>query len=193
MGNRKRLRPQPAVTTPVAVQGDDLGDLGQDNGTINLHFGWFGRRVRVNPGAGELELNDFLIASSGIDVGETDMDVNKSVEAMTAVYAFLKAQIHPDDWAEFYDLAKTHRQTTMDLMRVAMRIVDNVTDFPTTPPAGSGAGTEPTRQKSKGGSSSREQKALELTRAALSQVPATRPDIAVAYVEAFEERTRAGR
>lgn len=167
---------------------DYLGDLGEDRGTVNITFGWFGRRIRVNPGAGELELMEFLLEADGIDVGETQQDLEKSIPAMRAVYKFLKAQIHPDDWALFYDLAKTHRQSTMDLMNVAMRIVNKVAGFPTGPSDDSGAGTEPTGQKSTDGSSS-----LELTRAALARVPATRPDLAVAYVDAYEQRTAVGR
>lgn len=179
MSNRRRLPAPP-------VEEDYLGDLGEDKGTLNITFGWFGQRIRVNPGAGELELMDFLVKAEDIDVGENEQDLEKSLPAIKAVLDFLGRQIHPDDWDVFYDLAKTHRQSTMDLMNVAMKIVNRVAGFPTGPSGDSGTGTKPTGQKSKDGSSSPD---LDLTRRALSLVPATRPDLAMAYVNAFEERT----
>ena len=181
MSNRTKLAAPPR--TP-AVVGEDLGDLGTDRGVLDITFGWFGRRIRVNPGAGELELMEFLIESEGIEVGD-DASLAASVPAMQTVFKFLKAQVHPDDWAEFYDLAKTHRQNTLDLMNVAMVIVNKVADFPTGPSEDSGTGTASTSTKSKGGSSSPQ---VELTRRALSMVPVTRPDLMAAYVQAAEAR-----
>jgi hypothetical protein len=184
----KRRRP-----VPVMAAGDvegDLGELGQSRGTINITFGWFGRQLRVNPGAGELELVEFLVEADEIDVGETDMDLEASLPAMRATFKFLKAQIHPDDWPVFFDLAKVNRQSTMDLMKVAMLIVDKLSAFPTGPSAVSGAGTGPTSPSATDGSPSPVSAASALTRRALSMVPPTRPDLAAAYVDAAEARAR---
>jgi hypothetical protein len=176
---------------PVGDVKGDLGELGQSRGKVDVTFGWFGQQLRVNPGAGELELVEFLLEAETIEVGDTDMDLEKSMPAMKATFKFLKAQIHPDDWPVFFDLAKVNRQSTMDLMKVAMSIVDKLSAFPTGPSADSGAGTATTSAKSTGGSRSSVSATSALTRRALALVPNTRPDLAAAFVNA--EEARAGR
>lgn len=193
----KANRSRGKATATAVLQADalsgDLGELGTDKGVLDITFGWFGRQLRVNPGAGELELMEFLTEAEDIAVGEDDASLAASVPAMKAVFKFLRAQIHPDDWAVFYDLAKTHQQNTLDLMNVAMAIVHKVAGFPTGPSADSGPGTASTKPRSKGGSSSPGSAQSSLTARALALVPPTRPDLAAAYIQAAEERALAGR
>lgn len=188
MSRNKRGRGRAAAVEAAVAPinpGDHLGDFGTDRGVIDLTFGWFGTTLRVNPGAGELELMEFLVEAEKIDVGD-DASLAQSVPAMQAVFKFLRAQIHPDDWQVFYDLAKTHRQSTMDLMQVAMTIVEKVSNFPTGPSGTSTGGTATTKQSSKGGSSS--QVGSAAFRRALARVPATRPDLMAAYIDAEQAR-----
>lgn len=190
MGNTKKAakKKTPRASFPSPAPSGDLGEMGTDRGVIDITFLWFGTTIRVNPGAGELELMEFMVMANKIDVGETTKDLAKSAEAMEAVFVFLKGQIHPDDWPLFFDIAKTRRQTTEDLMRVAMAIVNRVANFPIGPSDGSGGGTPPTPEKSTDGSSWQESTRSSLTRMALMDVPPTRPDLAMAYVMAAEGR-----
>lgn len=169
------------------LSGDvHLGDLGRKTERLNLTFGWFGTTLRANPGAGELELSEFLMEADTLEIDPKD--IGKSVEAMRIVRSFLERMIHPDDWPIFLDLAKTNRQGTNDLMEVAMAIVDKVTGLPSVPSVDSGPGTASTKPRSTDGSSSPGSRTQALTRQALSMVPASRPDLAHAFIQAHEAR-----
>jgi len=163
-----------------------LGTFGKDKGHIDLTFGWFGHTIRVNPGAGELELMEFLMAADQIEVPDDKTELAKSLPAMRMVFSFLERQIHPDDWQLFFDLAKTNRQDTNDLMEVAMSIVTEVAGFPTTPPSDSPGGPPSTPQNSAAGSSSAGPES-----AALSLLSG-RPDLQAAVMRAAEARAAAG-
>jgi hypothetical protein len=108
----------------------------------------------VNPGAGELELIEFLEIAETVDMPEDVEDMAGATKAIGVVKDFLARQIHPDDWALFWDLAKTNRQQLTDLLEVAMTIVTAVSNFPTTPPSGSPAGPPDMVAKLREGSSS---------------------------------------
>lgn len=167
-----------------------LGELGKSKGPrIDLTFGWFGHQIRVNPGAGELELIDFMTKAAKVEVPDDDASLAESAPAMEVTLDFLRRQIHPDDWDLFWDVAKTNRQSTMDLMEIAMQIVEAVSGFPTTPPSDSRTGRRATKQKSKGGSSSPAtpsltSRALELLRG--------RPDLQDIVLQAQTEREHVG-
>jgi len=172
-------------TTPA-----HLGELGKSKGPrLDLTFGWFGHSIRVNPGAGELELIDFMTKAGKLEVPDDDAGLARSAEAMEVTLDFLHRQIHPDDWDVFWDVAKTNRQSTMDLMEIAMQIVEAVGGFPTTPPSDSRAGRRATRQKSKAGSSSAGTPSL--TSQALEMLRG-RPDLQEMVLQAHEEREAAG-
>lgn len=164
------------------MSGRHLGSLGTDKGVLDITFDWFGRTLRVNPGAGELELTEFLIKAQGIEVPDVGAGLDKSVPAMEAIHDFLRAQVHPDDWKVFWDLAKTHRQSTADLMEVAMKIVEAVGGFPTGPSSDSSPGPSNTEPKSKDGSGS---PARSVSTLALAQLSG-RPDLQMAIVRRQE-------
>jgi len=187
MSNTKRVKAQrQTVTARSAVpdaHGTHLGELGRPGPSVALTFGWFGHVIRVNPGAGELELVDFMRKASKLDVGEDLENLASNVEALDVTMDFLQRQIHPDDWAVFWDLAKTHNQGTKDLLEVAMTITEKVASFPTGQPATSSGGQSTTGMRSSAGSSSLTTKALDL-------LPG-RPDLQAAVIQAQEAQASA--
>lgn len=173
-------RPQPAAPERVLLEGEHhLGQLGKEKPTLALTFGWFEYTLRANPGAGELELAEFLMKSRRIQAFDPE-DINESAEAFEVVQGFLKAMVHPDDWDVFWDTAKVKRQETSDLMEAAMAIVEKVTGFPTGQPSASPDGSTPTGPSSTGGSSS-------LVTRALQEVPG-RPDLQAAIFAAARSK-----
>lgn len=183
MGKKKDARKVAAAVAaaqkPVRVplEGDvDLGELGVVKPEVSIRFGWFGHRLRVNPGAGELELSDWLERAATVEVPDENSSLAESVEAMKMTKDLLRAMVHPDDFGVFWDLAKTNRQDTGDLMEVGMAIVAKVSGFPTTPPSDSSDGRSETEPTSAGVSS-------PLVAAALRQVPG-RPDLQAAIFAA---------
>lgn len=178
MANRATKRAMKAVKAPAG--GRHLGDLGTVREAEEITFGWFGATIRTNPeSAGELEMIEFVNKAAAIEVDE-DTDLADAVGAMDTVLGFLQPQIHPDDWAEFWVLAKRNRQTVEDLMTVAMRLVEVASGFPSGRPSASPAGRSHTKPKSKGASSSPATRALSLVRG--------RPDLQAAIVSAQEAR-----
>ena len=99
-------------------------------------------------------------------------------DAMNTTMDFLQRSIHPDDWDVFWDVAKTNRQRTQDLLEVAMTITEKIAAFPTGRPSDSSNGRPVTDTKSSEGSPS-------LTTRALDILPG-RPDLQSAVVRAQE-------
>lgn len=124
-----------------------IGALGAERGPVDLDFEWFGSTIRVGPDAGDLALLEFLAKARLLDEGD-------EVGGMELTIEFLRAQIHPDDWDEFYGLARKHRQQMIDMLKVAHTIVRLVTLFPTGRPSDSSSGQRPTDQNSTAASSS---------------------------------------
>lgn len=178
--NRATKRAAVKAAKAPASGGRHLGDLGTVREVEEITFGWFGATIRTNPeSAGELEMIEFMNKAAAIEVDE-DTDLADAVGAMDTVLGFLQPQIHPDDWDEFWALAKRNRQTVEDLMTVAMKLVEVASGFPSGRPSASPAGRSHTGRKSKGGSSSPATRALSLVRG--------RPDLQAAIVSAQEAR-----
>lgn len=111
-------------------------------------FGYFGTRLRANPLASDLAFIEFLDKAENLD------KVNE-VEAVRLVLDYLREQIHPDDWDEFWRLAKANHQTSTDLMLVSHQIQGAIAGFPTGQPSVSRAGRRATARKSGARSPSR--------------------------------------
>lgn len=181
---KRRGKPAPAT---------DLGEFGTVRAAEPPKtFGWFGAVLRTNPDTSpELELTEFMTKAAQIQVALDDIDIDdpaavakalpEAVGAMDSVLGFLQRQIHPEDWPEFYRLAKANRQRTEDLMDVSMRLVEAVSGFPTRQPSVSSDGPTATVPKSKGVSSS------PVTSRALTLVRG-RPDLQAAIIAAHESR-----
>lgn len=156
-----------------------LGDLGKDRvppgDDDGYTFGWFGLEVRVNPeGSTDLAFVDFLEHAMGVD--------EEDPQSALIVKQYLRDVIHPDDFDEFWKLAREHRQTTEDLMVVAAEVVSGVIGRPIQPSSDSGPGTSPIGVKSKDGSYLRAMERLK-----------GRPDLQnVVAMSAEREARRAG-
>lgn len=182
-----------------------LGELGQAKQAPDVTFGWFGSTIRTNPdGSPELEFIEFMKRASMIDLGEVDPaqvtedDLTRAAGAMDTILDFLKQQIHPQDWDQFWALAKTNRQTINDLFQVAKTLSEVAAGFPSGRPSASSAGRSRTKKKSPAGSRSRATRGgLTAIQGGLEAVnlPALRgrPDLQVAVVLAQEARNQGGR
>jgi hypothetical protein len=143
-----------------------------------MDFGWFGERIRVAEGAGDVPLIAFLTEAQTIDVGD-EVGVN------LAVHRFLQKQVHPEDWGRFLELAEQNRQNYADLLQVAKDIVAAVARFPTGRPGDSSAGPSNTGGSSVPDSSS--VRSLAVARAAMAQLP-NRPDLKRIILNAQQAR-----
>lgn len=145
----------------MAKQVQFLGDFGESHADLEYTFGWFGKEMRMHPEAGQLDYMEFI--GKAIDVDEEDVKVGYELTMQ-----FLKKQVHPDDWADFWELAKKHRQTTEDLMVTSQKLLAAASGFPTEQPSTSSPSPRQPTKKSKARSSS--------TRAAPSRVATSKKD-----------------
>lgn len=127
-----------------------IGELGtvKDANAEVVVFGYFGARLRANPLASDLAFIEFLDKAEHLDEGN-------EVEAVQLVLGYLREQVHPEDWDEFWALAKANHQTSTDLMLLSHQIQGAVAGFPTGQPSGSRAGRRATARKSGDASRSR--------------------------------------
>lgn len=173
-----------------------LGRLGTVHDATIATFDWWGAVVRTNPDTSpELELTEFMNKAAAIELpGDVDIDdpaalakaLPQAVGAMDSVLGLIQALIHPQDWPEFYRLAKKHRQDVKDLMDVAMRLVEAASAVPSGRPSVSSDGRPRTTPKSRAGSSSPATRALSLVDSPYSL--AGRPDLQAAIVQAEQAR-----
>lgn len=154
-----------------------IGDLGIDHSAEEPSaepdtFGWFGSDIRINrDGATDLAFIDFL--EEAVNVGE------ESAEAVLLIKGYLRELVDPDDFDEFWRLARRHRQTTRELMLAAAEVVAAVVGRPSQPSSDSPDGRSPTGGRSKDGSSSRAMDRLH-----------GRPDLQNVIVMAAERQER---
>lgn len=127
-----------------------IGDLGtvRNADDVVVVFGFFGTKIRANANASDLGFIEFLTKA------ET-MDQINEVEAVRLVMDYLRDQIHPGDWDEFWRLAKANGQSSEDLMMVSHQIQEAMSGFPTGQPSASRAGRRATARKSGDASRSR--------------------------------------
>jgi hypothetical protein len=151
-----------------------LGNLGTARPPVDLDFGWFGATIRVNPRASDLSLTEFMSVAEGItmpDLDDFDEDnptqaqlqqmasaMNAMASVTKALQKFMREQIHPQDWDEFWRLARENGQQNSDLLAVSKalsaKVAEHATGFPTGPSSDSAPTRSSTSKKSTGGSSS---------------------------------------
>lgn len=124
----------------------DAGDLsGEYVAPVTASFTYFGKRFRVNPDLTETMVVDLLEAGESIEVDDP--------RNLLAAKDYAREHLHPEDFEEFWDTARANRQDIRALMRVCWRLLEQVTDRPTTPPSGSSDGRPDTRTNSPDGAS----------------------------------------
>jgi hypothetical protein len=128
--------------------GHDLGELGgASHDPVDITFGWFGEKIRVNPDFSNLMLFEFLDQAAVVDA-------TNLVSSQRTTMTFLRNQIHPDDWDRFMTATKANRQQFDDLLTLSRSIVEAVTRFSSGRLSGSPAGQPNTEASSRGASSS---------------------------------------
>jgi len=172
------------MTEKIIIGGGE--DLGVEYDENEYVFPFFGKEIRVHPLAGELSYLKFMEAASKID------EDNES-EGLPLVMGFLRQQIHPDDFDEFYDIATRKRQKMQDLMNVSNKVLEAMTDFPTGQPSDSQPTPQKTGPRSKAASSRAGTSRARRTGAAKSAAALTllkgRPDLQQAVALAQEAQS----
>ncbi len=152
----------------------------------DLSFGWFGATIRIGP-----EFGDIVFADWAEEFTQIDDDDPRAGYANKVLWQRL---IHPDDFAEFWRLAREHRQGTAQLARLfrslETALVEAETDRPTTRPGDSSPGPKTAPGNSMAtsfGPGSDVSAAAE--RAAARLEAQGRPDLALVVERAQEART----
>jgi hypothetical protein len=198
--SRGRNRGRPAIAGRPQVrayatpgQPIDLGDLtGEVVEPVYATFSYFGERYRVNPDLTETLVVDLLAEAAHVDLddprsaGRTEPTVAQNAERSKD---YVRQHLHPDDFEEFWRVAKANRQSVEALLALCWRLLALVAERPTTPPSDSSAGRPITSQNLPDGASS-----LVADEAAIDgswwpeELP--RNDSAIRVVEQFEARGR---
>lgn len=153
----------------------DLGDLsGSVVEPVIASFRYFGKTFRVNPDLTETMVVDLLEAGEDVSVDDP--------RQLIAAKAYVRDHIHPDDFDEFWDTAIDNRQGVQEIIKVCWKVLEQVTDRPTTPPSGSSDGRPDTATNSPAGASA--------PVIASTAVPTDLESVAQHFVDKFETRGR---
>jgi hypothetical protein len=130
----------------IRGQEIDAGDLsGKTYEPIVASFTYFGERIRVNPNLTETVVVDLLEMSENVQVGDP--------RELVAAKDYVREHIHPDDFDDFWAAAMENRQGVTDVITVCWKLLERITDRPTTPPSGSSDGRRDTPMSSPAGAS----------------------------------------
>jgi hypothetical protein len=117
-----------------------LGDLsGEVVEPIIASFGYFGTTIRVNPDLTETEVVDLLEQA-----GEVDDDGGAGM--MAGLKSYVRGHIHDDDFETFWGLAKSNRQGAEAIIKVCYKILELLSERPTSRPSASADGRPVTSQ-----------------------------------------------
>lgn len=128
----------------------DLGSFGiapadkQQDAREPDTFTYFGQRVRLATDVDELELVDLMESFRRIDAGDFG--------AIAAIKDAFRIVVHSEDFAAFWQAAKTNRQDIEALAQLWYKLLEAVTDRPTQRPGDSLTGPPGTAQSSPTGS-----------------------------------------
>lgn len=152
----------------------DLGELGRPREAEEVTFGYFGERIRTNPG-----LTDLGILRMVRRLGNLD-EVEKLDEALALVDGLVASLIHADDVDLFWRTAEANRQEIDDLTDTVGQIVEGITARPTRRPSVSSGGPRTTSPSSGDGYSS-----VVIDR----YVKSGRPDLALGVVRSVADHS----
>lgn len=138
------------------TDADDLVEL--------FTFDFFGTTVRIHPDYAELTFLDFVEEASSVD--ESDP------RAVLLVKNLMRALVHPDDFAAFWDTARRRRQSQKQLAELNNHVLAALAERPTSRPGDSSPGPTSTTPSS----------------AAVSSLPGTARPAAQAAEDAATDR-----
>jgi hypothetical protein len=95
-------------------------------------FQWFGADIRVLSDVDEIELVEIMASFRAVKTND--------LTALGVVKESLQVLVHPDDWEQFWTLARARRQKVEDLMTLFHTLLFRPTDRPTMQPSDSSAG-----------------------------------------------------
>lgn len=130
----------------IRGQEMDLGDLsGESHEQVLATFRYFGKRFRVNPELNEVMVMDLLEASGDMDADDP--------RQLPLVKGWVRDHIHEDDFEDLWELARANGQEMTDMLKLCNRVLQLVTDRPTSPPTDSSDGRPVTKPSSPAGAS----------------------------------------
>lgn len=107
----------------------DLGSFGVESAEPQDadydDFGWFGARIRVQSSVNEVELIDLMGQARVVDVDGRDLG------SLAVVKDLFLLVIHPDDFDQFWGLARQHKQRLDDMLSLFTTLIESITDRPT--------------------------------------------------------------
>lgn len=190
-GPRQQTNRSPQAANPLESMSQpfirgrdiDLGDLsGEAQAPVLATFTYFGKRFRANPDLNEVMVMDLLEASG-------DMD-SEDPRQLALVKGWVRDHIHPQDFDDLWKLARRNGQGMADMLRLCARVLELVTERPTTPPTDSSDGRGDTRPNSRGGAPPTDiERYRGIARRAVERFEAEgRPDKAVQVMLALQAR-----
>lgn len=147
----------------------DIGDLSGDTvEPVLATFTYFGKQFRVNPDLTETMLVDLL--EDAEEIG------SEGPMQLVAAKGYVRDHLHPEDFEEFWETVVANRQGINQVIKLCWKLLELVTDRPTSPPSDSSDGRQDTPTSSPDGASA----------------PATGNvrDVAQKFVEQFEKEGR---
>jgi hypothetical protein len=155
---------QAYVRDPRTVEGEivrgsamDLGDLGGAAvDPVIATFTYFGRQFRVNPDLTETTIIDLFEEAAKVQMpaDPKDMKPEQALANMEQSKGYVREHIHPDDFDDLWSTARANRQGMQALMELCWKILELISERPTSPPSDSSAGRPDIRQNSPAGASS---------------------------------------
>jgi hypothetical protein len=180
---RKQMEDTDGRLVPfIRGQEIDAGDLsGAPVEAIQASFTYFGKRFRVNPNLTETMVIDLLEAGENVEV--------EDMSQLVATKDYVREHIHPEDFDEFWQTSVDNRQGVQAIIQVCWKLLERITERPTTPPSDSSDGRPGTATSSAAGVSA----------PVTANVPVAKPyeatagnvrEVARPFVEKFEAAGR---
>lgn len=147
----------------------DIGDLSGDTvEPVLASFTYFGKSFRVNPDLTETMLVDLL--EDAEEIG------SEGPMQLVAAKGYVRDHLHPEDFEAFWETVVANRQGINQVIKLCWKLLELVTDRPTSPPSDSSDGRQDTPTSSPAGASE----------------PATGNvrDVAQKFVKQFEDEGR---
>lgn len=162
----------------------DFGDAGEapPRQPLRAEFGWYGKTIRANPDASELDMVEFMAGAADIDMD--DVSTDDMARVAPVMWTFLRRCVHPADWETFWQQVRRHDVQPEVLLALCKAVVEAVQGRPTTPQPASTSGGAGTAPASTDGTSPLDDPA---TRAALAAAHGN-PSLALGVLEAWEAR-----
>jgi hypothetical protein len=111
----------------------DIGDLSGDTvEPVLATFSYFGKQFRVNPNLTETMLVDLL--EDAEEIG------SEGPMQLVAAKDYVRNHLHAEDFDEFWDTVVDNRQGINQVIKLCWKLLELVTDRPTSPPSDSSDG-----------------------------------------------------